>query len=193
MSTTFTVEASRKALAKMILIDKLPFRCVEGYGFKKYVTTLQPKPHLKDIPSCQTAARDVINIYNSVGEKLRKNLKGCRVCLTMDTRNSIQNMNYTCLTCHFIDDAWKLNKRILYFCQVEDHKGETIDRKIKMSLREWGIDGIFNLIVDNTSSNLTTIRFLQRVTKDWNRIVLEHEFRHIRCCAYILNLIVGRV
>ena len=76
-STTFSVEASRKALAKMIIIDELPFRCVEGYGFKKYVTTLQPKLHLKDIPSRQTAARDVIGIYNSVKEKLRKSLKGC--------------------------------------------------------------------------------------------------------------------
>ena len=85
MSTTFTIEASRKAIAEMIIIDKLPFRCVEGYGFKKYVTTLQPKLHLKDIPSRQTVARDVIGIYNNKREKLRKSLKGCRVCLTTDT------------------------------------------------------------------------------------------------------------
>ena len=37
MSTTFIVEASQKLLAEMIIIDELPFRCVEGYGFKKYV------------------------------------------------------------------------------------------------------------------------------------------------------------
>ena len=79
VSTTFSVEASRKALAEMIIIDELPFRCVEGYGFKKYVTTLQPKLRLKDIPSRQTVARDVIGIYNSEREKLRKSLKGCRV------------------------------------------------------------------------------------------------------------------
>ena len=40
MSTTFFVEASRKALAEMIIIDELLFRYVEGYRFKKYVTTL---------------------------------------------------------------------------------------------------------------------------------------------------------
>ena len=73
----------------------------------------------------------------------------------------------------------------------EDHKGETIGRKIEMSLREWGIDGIFTLIVDNASSNLTIIKFLQRVTKDWNGTILENEFMHMRCWAYILNLIVG--
>ena len=53
----------------MIIIDKLPFMCVEGYGFKKYVTTLQPKLRLKDIPSRQTVARDVIRIYNSERER----------------------------------------------------------------------------------------------------------------------------
>ena len=37
VSTTFIVETSRKALVEMIIIGKLPFRCVEGYGFKKYV------------------------------------------------------------------------------------------------------------------------------------------------------------
>ena len=191
VSTSFSVEASRKALAEMVIIDELPFRYVEGYGFKKFVSTLQPKLRLKDIPSRQTVARDVIGIYNSEREKLRKSLKGCRVCLTTDTWTSIQNLNYMCLTCHFIDDAWKLHKRILNFCQVEDHKGETIGRKIEMSLREWGIDGIFTLTVDNASSNLTTIKFLQRVTKDWNGAVLGNEYMHMRCCAHILNLIVG--
>ena len=29
------------------------------------------------------------------------------------------------------------------------------------------------------------------MTKDWNGIVLENEFMHMRCCAHILNLIVG--
>ena len=158
--TTFSVETSRKALAEMIIIDELPFRYVEGYGFKKYVTTLQSKLRLKDIPFSQTMARDVIGIYNSEKEKLRKSLNCCRVCLTTNTWTSIQNLNYMCLTCHFVNDAWKLHKRILNFCQVEDYKGETIGRKIEISLHEWGIDGIFTLTVDNASSNLTTIKFL---------------------------------
>ena len=90
VSTSFSVEASRKALAEMIIIDELSFKYVEGYGFKKYVTTSQPKLRLTDIPSPQTVARDVIGIYNSEREKRRKSLKGYRVCLTTDTWTSIQ-------------------------------------------------------------------------------------------------------
>ena len=113
------------------------------------------------------------------------------MCLTTDTWTSIQNLCYMSLTGHFIDDDWKLHKRILNFCQVEDHKEETIGRKIEMCLREWGINGIFTLTVDNASSNGATIKFLENVTKDWEEAVLEHEFLHMRCCAHILNLIIG--
>ena len=75
VSTSFSVEASRKALAEMVIIDELPFRYVEGYGFKKFVSTLQPKLRLKDTPSRQTVARDVISIYNSEREA-KEILKG---------------------------------------------------------------------------------------------------------------------
>ena len=60
-----------------------------------------------------------------------------------------------------------------------------------MCLREWTVDGIFTLTVDNASSNGATIKFLQTVTKNWKETVLEHEFLHMRFCAHILNLIVG--
>ena len=169
----------------------MPFEFVEGYGFQRYSTTLQPKLRIRDIPSCQTLARDVIGIYGVEREKLKGPLKSHRVCLTMDTWTNIQNMNYMSPTCHFIDDDWKLHKRILNFYQVEEHKGETISRKIEMCLREWGINGIFTLTVDNASSNRATIKFLQIVTKDWKGTVFEHEFLHMRCCAHILNLIGG--
>ena len=94
------------------------------------------------------------------------------------------------LTFHFIDDDWKLHRRILNFCQVEDHKGKTIGRKIEMCLCEWGINGIFTLTVNNASSTGATIKFLQTVTKDWKGTILEYEFLHMRCCVHILNLIV---
>ena len=170
----------------MVIIDELPFRFVKGYGFQIYSTTLQPKLRIRDIPSHQTVARDVIGIYGVEREKLRGALKGRRVCLTTNTWTSIQNLYYMSLTGHFIDDDWKLYKRILNFCQGEDHKGETVGRKIEMCLCEWGINGIFTLTVDNASSNGVTIKFLENVTKDWEGTVLEHEFLHMRwLCTYL--------
>ena len=34
------------------------------------------------------------------------------------------------ITADFIDDDWNLNKRILNFCQIANHKGDTIGRSI---------------------------------------------------------------
>ena len=188
VATTFTVEAGRKAIAEMIILDELPFTFVENYGFRKFVKVLQPK--FKIIPSRKTIAKEVVSIYNMERMKLKKALEGRRLCLTTDTWTSIQNFCYMCLTCHFIDDDWKLHKRILNFCVVDDHKGETVGRKIELCLRAWGIDSMFTLTVDNASSNGGTIKFLETVTKDWKGTVLEHQFLHMRCCAHILNLIV---
>ena len=170
--TAFTIETSRKALAEIVIIDESSFRFVEWYGFQRYATTLQPKLRIRDIPSRQTVARDVIGIYGVEREKRKGALKGRRVCLTTDTWTSIQNLCYISLTSHFIDDDWKLHKIILNFFQVEDHMGKTIGRKIDMCLREWGINGIFTLTVDNASSNGVTIKFLENVTKDWEETIL---------------------
>ena len=45
---------------------------LSGYEFMKYVTTLQLKLHLNDIPSLQIVARDVIGIYNRERERERE-------------------------------------------------------------------------------------------------------------------------
>ena len=60
----------------MVIIDELPFRFVEGYGFRRYAITLQPKLRIRDIPSRQTVARDVIGIYGVEREKLKGGFEG---------------------------------------------------------------------------------------------------------------------
>ncbi|TYK27167.1 putative transposase [Cucumis melo var. makuwa] len=95
------------------------------------------------------------------------------------------------ITAHFIDDDWNLHKRILNFCQVANHKGDTIGRAIEKCLEGWGIDRLFTVTVDNASSNDVAIAYLVKKFKGRNGLVLDGEFIHIRCCAHILNLIVS--
>ncbi|KAI8535925.1 hypothetical protein RHMOL_Rhmol10G0213500 [Rhododendron molle] len=42
-AVSFSVEACRKALAEMIILDELPFRFVEGQSFKRFIYVVQPK------------------------------------------------------------------------------------------------------------------------------------------------------
>jgi len=58
------------------------------------------------------------------------------VSFTMDTWTSIQIINYMCLTAHWIDNEWKLNKRILNFCPISSQKGDELGRAIERCLVE---------------------------------------------------------
>ncbi|KAL0539653.1 hypothetical protein IC582_023869 [Cucumis melo] len=92
------------------------------------------------------------------------------------------------LTAHFIDSDWKLHKRILSFCPIVNHKGDTIGKTIKNNLKDWGIERVMTLTIDNASSNDTAVAYLlKRFNK---RLLFRGEFLHVRCYAHILNLIV---
>jgi hypothetical protein len=91
----------RQALVKMVIMDELPFNFVEGKGFRLFSRTMQPR---FDIPSRFTIMRDCLKLYVEEKERLRTALRGQRLCLTIDTWTSIQNINYMSLTAHWIDN-----------------------------------------------------------------------------------------
>jgi len=73
---------------------------------------------------------------------------------------------------------------------VADHKGQTIARELEECLVEWGIHRILTISVDNASANDTVIDWFKKRTMANKEVVCRHEFIHVRCSAYILNLIV---
>ena len=103
----FEQKYARKALAEMIIIDELPFSFVEGMGFRKYMKVCQ-SAHV--IPSRSTITRDCFQLFLDEKAKLKAQMKLAthRVCLTTDAWTSIQQVNYMCVTTHFIDNDWKL-------------------------------------------------------------------------------------
>ncbi|TXG47936.1 hypothetical protein EZV62_027230 [Acer yangbiense] len=97
------------------------------------------------------------------------------------------------VTAHFIDDQWHLQKRILSFTQISDHKGKTIGKCIEKVLLDWGIDRVFTITVDNASANNTAVLYVKRKLTSWHRdgAILDGKYLHLRCCAHIVNLIVN--
>ena len=191
-SHVFDKEACRKALTRLIIIDELPFSFVEKEGFQQYSRQLEPN---FDLPSRRTLAGDVYKLFWDEKQKLKNFFVSNkqRVCITTDVWTSIQNYYYMVITAHFIDSEWKLQKRILNFCTVPNHKGETIGKVIESCLLEWGIERIFTITVDNASSNELAINYVKKKLKNWseNGLVLDGDFLHMRCCAHVLNLIVN--
>ncbi|KAH9650349.1 BED-type domain-containing protein [Citrus sinensis] len=174
---------------EMIIIDELPFSFVEKEGFRKFMSKACPK---LDRFSRRTVARDVYQLYLNEKNNLKKVFarNKYRVCITTDCWTSIQNLNYMVIIAHFIDDEWQLHKRILNFCQIDDHKGDTIGKLIESCLLEWGIDKVFTITVDNASSNDLVISYLKKKLNNWGGLMLNGDYLHVRCCAHIINLIV---
>ena len=79
----FSVERLRMVLARMIIVDELPFRFVEHGGFIDFMAEVEPR---FEVPSRVTVARDCLRLYIREKESLRKVLMaGQRVCLTTET------------------------------------------------------------------------------------------------------------
>jgi len=69
----YNYDECRQALAKMVIIDELPFNFVEGREFKLFARTMQPR---FDIPSRFTIMRDCLKLYVEEKDRLRTALRG---------------------------------------------------------------------------------------------------------------------
>ncbi|KAK1394684.1 hypothetical protein POM88_013740 [Heracleum sosnowskyi] len=125
LAVTFNKVRCRTALAKFVVKDEQAFRVVEGDGFKELLQELQPR---FVVPSRVTLARDVHHLFCNERAKLMNELTTTRqrVCLTTDCRTSRTQMSYMVLTAHYANTDWKLKKKIINFCLVSNHKGDTI-------------------------------------------------------------------
>ncbi|XP_019150547.1 PREDICTED: zinc finger BED domain-containing protein RICESLEEPER 2-like [Ipomoea nil] len=95
-----------------------------------------------------------------------------------------------CLACHFIDHDQKLHKRIINFFPITSHKGEDVGKVVEKCLRDWGIDNVFTITVDNASSNAVVVGYLKRKLNNLGTSILQGKYLHMRCIAHIINIIV---
>ena len=148
-------------LARCIIKDELPFVIVERDDFREFVYALQPR--FKFV-SRFTIVRDCMKMYVSEKASLQECLRSIntRIALTTDIWTSVQTLSYLCLTAHFIDNDWKLHKRILSFVEMPSHKGKDIGKMVEACIQEWGFDDkVSTITVDNASSNDAAIAYLK--------------------------------
>ena len=89
-----------------------------------------------------------------------------------------------CLTAHFIDNEWKLKKKVLCFSSQESHRGVDIGKMVEKCLMEWEIENVFTISVDNASANDVTIEFKKNLSK-FQQVSLKWEMdTHEMCCPH---------
>ncbi|KAK9157232.1 hypothetical protein Scep_003806 [Stephania cephalantha] len=141
-----------------------------------------------------TAKADIINMYKKEKEIVKSLLDDApvRIYFTLDLRTSLTTDGYMCLTCHFIDNNWTLQKRVLsYTFMPPPHSGLALSTKIHNLLCEWGLEGrVFSITLDNAYTNDLSVDTLRDELNLKDLLVCKGDHFHMRCCAHILNLIV---
>ena len=91
------------------------------------------------------------------------------------------SQGFLCITAHYIDNEWKLNKRIISFKIINaPHNGKNIASLINDEIIDFGIR-------DNAYNNDVEVCRLKRY---WQIKEDQCKIFHVHCCARILNLIV---
>lgn len=133
-------------------------------------------------------------MYDREKQKLKSVFNGLksRICLTSDVWTAINNKGYICLTAHFVDSSWKLNSKVINFCQFPPpHNGINLANIVMRFLNEWVIEKkVFSLTLDNASANNSMVTLLKEKLNINSWLLSNGNYFHVRCCAPILNLIV---
>ncbi|TYG64528.1 hypothetical protein ES288_D06G115200v1 [Gossypium darwinii] len=188
----FDADECRKAISTFLVCGKHSFRIVEELGFR-YMMRIA-SPNFKNI-SRYTAAKDVLMYYAKERDRVKEELAKAPglICLTSDNWNlEHTNDEYICVTAHWVDKDWKLQKRIIRFRALfPPYDGLNIADELVLCLSQWGIDNkIFSITLDNASYNDVMVSCLKNHFRANRAILCDGAFFQVRCCTHILNLIV---
>nr|GMD03661.1 zinc finger BED domain-containing protein RICESLEEPER 2-like [Ipomoea batatas] len=181
----------RKAIAHWILMHEQPLNAIKNYGFTFMFKVNLPQFE-KD--SRAMAKNDVITVYDIEKKKLQLMLRTInKISLTTDIwKSKVQKVSYMCVTRHFVDPNWQLQKRVYSFMHLPPpHIGvDNIDGVMKFT-KDWGIEHkIFTISVDNASNNDVVVRIAKETFSRSHKLPLGGKLFHVRCTAHILNLVV---
>ena len=117
----------------------------------------------------------------------------CRFSLTADLWTSNQNTGYMVITCHYIDEDWKVQKLIIKFSVVKtSHDGFNLYSVMLKVIRYYNIEGkLFSITLDNASANKSMMDLLQENLLVKSMLHCNVDLFHVRCAAHVLNLIVN--
>ncbi|KAJ9542380.1 hypothetical protein OSB04_028886 [Centaurea solstitialis] len=152
----------REAIANWVLGTEQPFTVVEEVLYVKMIKTAQSQ---FEKFSRATSRADCFKIYEHEKKKLKALTKAAsKISLTTDCwRSSHQRVEYMVITGHFIDQNWRLQKRVLSFVHIPPPRtGLDIADCIYKCLKDWEIeDKIFTISVDNEAYNDRVVRTLK--------------------------------
>jgi hypothetical protein len=183
-------ETSLRKFYTTIIMHEYPFNIAEHEYFVEFIKSLKPTFPMK---SRVTIRKEILELYLHEKDVLYKYFKtlNCRMSATMDMWTSNQNKGYMCVTVHWVDDDWEIQKRIINFLHVPGrHSGENMSLILSSCLLKWFIEKkMFSLTLDNAYANEVAVKEIILELNKHNPLICDGLFFHIRCANHILNLV----
>ncbi|CAG8855993.1 19542_t:CDS:1, partial [Gigaspora margarita] len=178
----------RMLVAEWIVSDTLPFSIVSSESFATVLRYLNANI---DLPSHKTIKSTIQSAFVVMQKDVKILLEQVfsKISVTLDIWTSRANVPFLCITAHWIDNEWKLNKILLDICMLpHPHTGEEIDIQLRSVFAAFNItDKILCATTDGGSNMILAMQLLKK-----NLVLQNHLFHFLprRCLAHILNLIV---
>ncbi|XP_020591842.1 zinc finger BED domain-containing protein RICESLEEPER 2-like [Phalaenopsis equestris] len=184
-----------KAISAFIICGKHSVTLVEELGFRQMMTKVCPE--FENV-NAQAIRRKIFSSYLKERESLKELLGRIpgRICLTCENWSSDYSKNgYMCITAHFIDNDWKLVKKIIYFKPlVPPFNGTLFADEIALCLSMWNIDTkIFTITSSNASYDDNFVDTLKGCLLAKKNLLIGGCFFQVRSCCQILDIIVKAI
>lgn len=184
----FDQDRCRQEVAEMIIMHDYQLHMVEHPAFISFVRNLQPR---FDMVNFNTVQGDCVAIYLREKQSLVKLLGEIpgRINLTLDLWGSNQALGYVFLTGHFIDNDWKLNKRILNVVMVPSpHSGDALSHAVGVCLGDWSLENkLFALTLDKGITNDSEPGSLRGYLSVKNKDIVNGQLLIEHCYAHVLS------
>jgi hypothetical protein len=114
----YNEEASVRKYYLAIIMHEYPINFCEHEYTNDFIRSLRPNYPLMGRKGSRTKIMDIFyNEKKSIFDYFCT--LDCRFSCTMDLWTSNQNKGYLCVTCHFIDNDWRIHKRIINFMHLK--------------------------------------------------------------------------
>ena len=177
-------KAKHELFVNWVITDQQPFTIVSNLSFQKFLSSIQPRYKL---PSRNTLKEMIMDKFKAAQTEVLNylQLSTSKVSLTIDMWTSISALGILAITVHYINDNWQFEHFVLDVSYVPSpHDSTTIKNAVLKITDKLNISSrLIGITTDNEAKMLAAVRKIKE------NLELPY-FKHYRCTAHILNLVV---
>ncbi|XP_057519919.1 zinc finger BED domain-containing protein RICESLEEPER 2-like isoform X1 [Amaranthus tricolor] len=181
----------QRYISVCIIKGSHPFSFVEESGFRSMMAKACPqfKPFNRAI-----VRRELFSMYLKNRDNIKDMLAKApgRICLTVGNLKARDTKDdYICVTTQFIDECWKLQRRVLCFkALAPPYDGTFIADELACLSSQYNIESkTFTITVDEASYDESTVSSIKRGLLTKNTTLSDGPFFQIKCYTHILNFL----